>query len=171
MERISIIGGGGTGKTTLAIKLGKILNLPVYHIDGIKYRENWEKRDESERYEILSKYIKEDNWIIDGNFTKSIEKQFRKSDTIIFLDFSLFTQFGGIFKRMIMNLNKEVVGIAGCKEKINLSFLKFVTKFNKSKRQMYLDLLKKEKREKVYVFKNRKSLNRYLESIKNKIEI
>ncbi len=166
MKRISIIGGGGTGKTTLAIKLGEILSLPVYHIDGIKYLENWKKRDISERYEILLKYIKEDEWIIDGNFTRSLEKQFKRSDTIIFLDYSLFAQFRGVLKRMIMNLNKEVVGIPGCKEKINPSFLKFVAKFNKSKRLLYLDLLKKEKSEKVLIFKNRKSLNRYLESIK-----
>ena len=42
MERICIIGGSGTGKTTLANNLGKELDLPIYHIDGINYSENWE---------------------------------------------------------------------------------------------------------------------------------
>ena len=45
MNRISIIGGSGTGNTTLAKNLGKQLNLPVYHIDGINYLDNWQERD------------------------------------------------------------------------------------------------------------------------------
>ena len=49
MNKISIIGCSGTGKTTLANNLGKELKLPVYHLDGINYFSNWEKRDEEER--------------------------------------------------------------------------------------------------------------------------
>lgn len=53
MNRISIIGGSGTGKTTLANNLGKQLNLPVYHIDGINYLDNWQERDKGERDKII----------------------------------------------------------------------------------------------------------------------
>lgn len=52
VKRISIIGGGGTGKTTLSLRLSKIFNLPVYHIDGIKYLPEWHKRSNTERFEI-----------------------------------------------------------------------------------------------------------------------
>ena len=48
--RISIIGGPGTGKSTLANNLGKDLNLPVYHLDGIHHLENCKERDKEERY-------------------------------------------------------------------------------------------------------------------------
>ena len=37
MKRICIIGGSGTGKTTLSNNLSKELNLPVYYIDGIHH--------------------------------------------------------------------------------------------------------------------------------------
>ena len=43
VKRITIVGGPGTGKTTLAQKLGTIFNLPIIHIDGINYTPNWEK--------------------------------------------------------------------------------------------------------------------------------
>jgi hypothetical protein len=33
--RIHIVGGSGTGKTTLAAKLGRLLDLPVYHLDQV----------------------------------------------------------------------------------------------------------------------------------------
>ncbi|MDQ3021062.1 MAG: topology modulation protein [Bacteroidota bacterium] len=37
MKRILIIGNGGTGKSTLGEKLGKILNLEVTHLDKMTY--------------------------------------------------------------------------------------------------------------------------------------
>ena len=48
INRISVIGGSGTGKTTLTSNLGNKLNLPIYHIDGIHHLKNWEIRDKSE---------------------------------------------------------------------------------------------------------------------------
>jgi len=59
-NKISIIGGAGTGKTTLSNNLGKELKLPVYHIDAIQHLENWVERDKDERDKmILEKVSKE----------------------------------------------------------------------------------------------------------------
>lgn len=33
MNKIAVIGSGGSGKSTFSRKLGNILNLPVYHLD------------------------------------------------------------------------------------------------------------------------------------------
>ena len=41
IHKISIIGGSGTGKTTLSENLSKNLNIPVYHIDGIHHLKDW----------------------------------------------------------------------------------------------------------------------------------
>ena len=65
IKRISIIGGSGTGKTTLANNLGKVLEIPVYHIDGINYFKNWEQRDKKERDRIILDKIEEKRWVID----------------------------------------------------------------------------------------------------------
>ena len=53
--RISIIGGPGTGKSTLAENLGKTLDIPVYHLDAINHLKNWEKRNTKERDKISKK--------------------------------------------------------------------------------------------------------------------
>ena len=53
VKKISIIGGPGTGKTTLSNNIGKELNYPIYHIDGIHHLENWKKRDSEERDRII----------------------------------------------------------------------------------------------------------------------
>lgn len=43
VKRISIVGGPGTGKTTLSNKLATIFNLPAIHLDAINYNANWEE--------------------------------------------------------------------------------------------------------------------------------
>ena len=64
MERICIIGGSGTGKTTLSENLAKELHIPVFHIDGINYLKNWEIRDKRERDQEILKKIEQPKWIM-----------------------------------------------------------------------------------------------------------
>ncbi len=42
LKRIAIIGCGGAGKSTLARELGKILDLPVVHLDRVYWKPGWE---------------------------------------------------------------------------------------------------------------------------------
>jgi adenylate kinase family enzyme len=89
MKRITLIGNSGAGKSTLADKLGTILKLPVHHLDLILWKENWECTDEKQFTESHDKILKKDSWIIEGvAYWSCINKRFKLSDTIIFLDFS-----------------------------------------------------------------------------------
>lgn len=37
INKISLIGGPSTGKSTLAENMGRKLNLPIIHMDGLNY--------------------------------------------------------------------------------------------------------------------------------------
>jgi len=41
MNKIAVIGSGGSGKSTFSRKLGNILNLPVYHLDTVYWNPGW----------------------------------------------------------------------------------------------------------------------------------
>ena len=172
MNRISIIGGSGTGKTTLSNNLGKQLNLPVYHLDGFNYFENWEERDKKERDLIIQSKIIEAKWIIDGTYRSTLEQRLRVSDLVIYLDYSSMPQIKGVITRWLKNFGKEKSEIPGCKERMNKEFFFFVLKWRKNKRKYILKCIENLNKEKILMFKNRYQLNKwYKKTFNKKIEI
>lgn len=161
MKRISIIGGSGTGKTTLANNLGNVLKLPVYHIDGIHHLENWQIRDKNERDKIILEKVNEEKWIIDGTYRSTLQQRLEKSDYIIYLDYSSLAQIKGVLCRFIKNHGKEKEEIPGCKERMNWKFFLFVANWRKNRRNEIIEKLSKIDSNKVHVFKNRRQLNKW----------
>lgn len=161
MERICIIGGSGTGKTTLAINLGKELKIPVYHIDGIHHLKNWEIRDKDERDKIILEKANQSKWIIDGTYRSTLEQRLEKADYIIYLDYSTLAQVVGVMKRFFKNHGNEKKEIPGCREKMSWEFFWFVVKWRKNKRNEILEKISKVNSEKVCIFHNRKELNKW----------
>ncbi len=171
-NKISIIGGSGTGKTTLSESLSKDLNMPVYHIDGIHHLKNWEIRKKEETDKIIHDIIKKDKWIIDGTYTKTLEDRVKVSDLIIYLDYSTIAQVKGAMGRFIKNHGKEKPEIPGCKEQMNFKFFMLVVKWRKNKRQFIIDTLENIDKNKVIIFKNRRKLNKwYKKEIGKKINV
>ena len=151
VSKISIIGGSGTGKTTLSESLSKDVNIPVYHIDGIHHLENWKIRDKEETDRIIHNIIKKDKWIIDGTYTKTLEDRVKVSDLIIYLDYSTLAQVKGALGRFIKNHGKEKPEIPGCKEQMTFKFFMLVVKWRKNKRQFIIDALAKNSVHKLLV--------------------
>lgn len=107
VKRITIVGGCGTGKTTLADNLSKELGIEAYHLDGFNYHANWKPRDTEERDKMIRDVIKKDEWIADGTYTSTLDERFAASDKVIFLDFSTFALVRGVMKRIIKHGGKE----------------------------------------------------------------
>lgn len=164
VNKISIIGGSGTGKTTLANNLGNELNIPVYHIDGIHHLENWKVRDKSERDKIILEKVNERKWVMDGTYTSTLNQRLESSDLVIYLDYSRFAQVKGALGRYIKNPGKEKAEIPGCKEQISLGFLLLVWNWRKNKRNKIIEAINKIDKEKVLIFKNRRRLNKWYKS-------
>ena len=171
-KRISIIGGSGTGKTTLTNNLSKQLKLPVYHIDGINHLENWETRTAEERDEIILEKIKEEKWIIDGTYRSTLKQRLEASDFIIYLDYSSFAQIKGVLGRFIKTHGKERPEIPGCKERMSWEFFIWVLNWRKNKRKDVLEKIKDIDKNKILIFKNRIQLNKwYKKEFNQKMEI
>lgn len=133
MRRISIIGSGGAGKSTLARKLGEITGLPVIHLDKLHWRPGWVEPPKGEWRRTVEELVKRDEWIIEGNFGGTMKTRLATSDTVIFLDYSKAVCLRRVIKRRLMyrNTTRPDMG-EGCNEKIDLEFLSWVWNFRKT---------------------------------------
>ena len=168
INRICIIGGSGTGKTTLSENLKNELNLPVVHIDGINYFENWVERDKSERDNLIIKKMSEDKWIMDGTYSSTLKQRLERAELIIYLDYSTLSQVTGVFKRFLKNPNKIKPEIPGCKESISFKFLLFVINWRKNKREFVVSTLSTIDKNKILTFRSRRKLNKWYKKQFNK---
>ena len=90
MKKIVLMGNAGSGKSTLSMKIHEITSIPVFHLDKILWKADWERTPEDEFTTKHNQILEKPSWIIDGVAYKSTyEKRFEASDTIIFLDTSL----------------------------------------------------------------------------------
>lgn len=168
MNKISVIGGSGTGKTTLTDNLGLDLNLPIYHLDGLNYFSEWEERDKTERDNLILEKIKEDKWVMDGTYRSTLEQRLKESDLIIYLDYSTFAQIRGILNRYLKYGGKERKEIPGCKEKLDKDFFFWVLRWRKTKRKDILKYIQKIDQDKLLIFKSRRQLNKWYKKTFNK---
>lgn len=93
MKRIAIVGTSGAGKTTVAKKLSRKLNIPAYELDNLYWLPGWQSTDWSIFAEKVSSIVEKDSWIICGNYSKVREIIWDKADMIIWLDYSFLLCF------------------------------------------------------------------------------
>ncbi|TDL96631.1 DNA topology modulation protein [Macrococcus carouselicus] len=142
MRRIMIIGSGGSGKSTLARQIGHKLNLPVHHLDAYMWKPNWELSSRAEQREIQSQLMKDDKWIIDGNYSGTMDIRLMEADTVIFLDISRRICTYQAIKRFLQNRHTVRPDMAeGCIEKIDLEFLSWIWNFPRNKKPAILKKL------------------------------
>jgi adenylate kinase family enzyme len=163
MERILIIGCGGAGKSTLARQLGELTGLPVVHLDKLFWHPGWVESTKEEIDAKIAAALDELQWIMDGNYNRTLPMRIQKCDTVIYLDFSRFACLMGVAKRVLTTYGTVRPDMAeGCPERFDLDFLKWVWNFNKNKREQYYRLLNEAEGVETIVLKNRRAVRKFL---------
>lgn len=100
MKKVIVIGCPGSGKTTFAEALQGRTGLPLYYLDAI-----WHKPDRThisrEEYDArLSEILETDAWIIDGNYSRTIERRLAACDTVFLFDLPVEVCLDGATARL-----------------------------------------------------------------------
>lgn len=166
MERIIIIGCGGAGKSTLARQLGEKLDLPVVHLDKLWWRPGWAHIPQEEFDARMEEETDRPQWIMDGNYNRSMAPRAAKCDTIIYLDFSRFACLLGVTKRILTTYGRVRPDMGeGCPERVDLEFLKWVWNYNRKNRERNYRLLNESVHAQTIVLKNRRMVKGFLNSL------
>ena len=168
MERIVMSGCGGAGKSTLARQVGQCLGLPVVHLDKLYWQENWTPLSKEAFDVVHAAALEEPRWIIDGNFSRTMQRRLERCDTVIYLDYPRWQCMLGVCKRILTTYGRTRPDMGpGCNERFDWEFIKWVWNFNRNNRQRIYALLAEATHAKVMILKSRKEGKRFLEDMNN----
>jgi len=165
MNRISVVGISGSGKSTLSDKLGKKLNLPVFHLDKYFWAVGWKKQYETkeEFTVVVDGFANQDKWVIDGNYRSAhIDLRFGRADTIVFLDFPKYRCLWRVFVR-VLNRKQPFDKAEGVKQRVNWDLVKWILNYKTD--EMREKVASYKDNTKVFVVRNNKEIRGFLKII------
>ncbi len=135
MRTVAVIGCPGAGKSTFARRLGAILGIEVIHLDRLYWRPGWVPTPAEEWVRIQEAALRADRWIVDGNYARTLSLRVAAADTVIFLDFPTAVCLCRSLLRVARSRRTPRPDMAdGCRERVNLEFLRFIWGFRRAKR-------------------------------------
>jgi len=166
MERVIIIGCGGAGKSTLARQLGEKTGLPVVHLDQLFWKPGWQESTKEEIDEKIRVEMENPQWIMDGNYNRTMSQRMKRCDTVIYLDFSTIACVFGVLKRIVTTYGTVRPDMAdGCPERFDWEFLQWVIRYNKKHRERNYRLLEAAEGKKSIILRNRREVRKFLDSL------
>lgn len=162
MDRIAIIGCGGSGKTVLGRRLGDLRDIPVTHLDVIYHDHEWNELPSGKFTEIQQVLVAAPRWIIDGNYATTLPIRLAAADTVIFLDLSPVACLWGIARRRVRDRGGQH-DQTGVYDRITWQFLRYVAGYRRSMAPRVRALITEHAgHAQVHVLRSRRAANSFL---------
>ncbi len=162
-----MVGNGGSGKSTLAQGLSLRLKLPLVHLDRIFWQPGWKSINPENFDECLLEAINGESWIIDGNYTRTLEPRLSRSQAVIFLDMPRAVCLAGVLTRYFRFRGRGRPDMSpGCPEKVDGEFLRWIWNFNRNHRAAYLERFGSLDQP-VVILRSRKAAARFLAGLES----
>ena len=162
MKKIIVIGSPGAGKSVFSQKLKKVTNLPLYHLDMLYHKKDGTHISKEELEKKLKTIFKEEQWIIDGNYQRTLELRLKECDTVFLLDYPTEICIKGAESRV----GTKRDDLPWVEEKLDEEFKKIIIDFSKIKLPEIYRLLDKYKDNKdIIIFKTRKESDNYIKNL------
>jgi adenylate kinase family enzyme len=162
VERIAIVGCGGSGKSRLARVLGARLGITPVHLDALYYDKDWKPLDQETFASLQRDLVAAPRWIIDGNYASTLPIRLEAADTVIFLDLPGWACLRGIAVRRLRHGGGQHQAI-GVYDRITWGFVRYILGYRKSMAPRVRALITSHARDaQVTVLRSRAAVRRYL---------
>lgn len=140
MNRIVVIGSGGSGKSHLARALGAATAIAVTHLDSLYYDRQWQPLPAERFAQLQHQLTAQPRWIIDGNYASTLPIRLAAADTVVFLDLPWWTCLWGILQRRLRHGAGQHDQL-GVYNRITWSFLRYIVGYRRRMRPRVQRLL------------------------------
>lgn len=88
MQRVSVVGSSGSGKSTFGRALADAMGVPFLELDSVFHQPGWQELPTDEFRSRVAEFADAtDGWVIDGNYSKVQHPVvWPRADTVIWLD-------------------------------------------------------------------------------------
>ena len=86
MQRVSLVGAPGSGKTTVGRRLAASLGVPFVELDSIFHQAGWRPLPRGEFRARVREALAADAWVVDGNYSAVRDLVWERADTVVWLD-------------------------------------------------------------------------------------
>ena len=161
-DKIIVIGSPGAGKSTFSRKLRDITGLPLYYLDMLWHKPDKTNISEENFDEELNRIILGDRWIIDGNYSRSLETRLKRCDTVFLMDFPLDVCITGAMSR----IGKRREDMPWIENEFDEEFKQEILNFPNTQLPRIYELLSRYKTDRnIIIFKSRRESEDYLRSL------
>ena len=158
MKKVIVIGCPGSGKSTVSRALHNKTGIPLYHLDMMYWNADKTTVEKSVFLERLSAVLEKDEWIIDGNYSSTMELRMAACDTVIFLDYPLDVCLDGIKERR----GKPRSDMPWIETEEDAEFIEFIKNYNEQQKPKVLELLKKYSDKNIIILESREQADEFL---------
>ncbi|MGW4295618.1 topology modulation protein [Micromonospora chersina] len=167
MERIAIIGCGGSGKSTIARQLAQSLGAPLTHLDGVYYDEQWRPLPQDEFAAQQEELVAGERWIIEGNHASTLPIRLAAADTVIFLDLPAVTCLWGIAQRRWRYRGGQHHQ-DGVYDRITWNFVRYILDYRRSMRPRVQNLVREHGRHvRLLTLNSRRQANQLMKRVRD----
>ena len=159
IRKAIVIGCPGSGKSTFSRKLRDLTGLPLYYLDRI-----WHKADKTtvtrEEFDAaLEEILAGDRWIIDGNYSRTLELRLQACDTVFLFDLPLEDCLQGASSR-IGTVREDLPWV---ETEFDPEFRQWIEDFPREQLPRIYELLRQSGTGKtVFIFRSRQEADRWL---------
>ncbi len=161
LKKVLIIGCPGSGKSTFARKLQNAVGLPLYYLDMLFWNADKTTVTAEEFDNKLDEILEKEEWIIDGNYSRTMERRLERCDTVFFFDLPAEVCIEGI-KNRVGTVRPDMPWV---EREVDGELLEFVKDFNECETPKILKLLERYDDVRKIVFKSRRDSEMFLREL------